>query len=244
MLLFSPRGKLQDIKISFSAICLRTWSQWATMKLFFALILISFHYRSRHPNPKSRPRSHSTNSYYATERGNVIHQGNVRVNEEKIIMTPVTPDQSIRGLEPTWSIVPAPPIGPSNMRCVQGAPVDSPHVVGPILICIFLMLSYISCSAVLMSKIQSWTFLDAFYFCFMSIFTVGFGGLQLNQSNLAACVIYIFIGLILMSTCGHIFYEEVIVKLNLYSLARQAAKPRHLGSKENLADRKADNVLS
>ena len=120
----------------------------------------------------------------------------------------------------------------------------SPHVVGPILICIFLMLSYISCSAVLMSKIQSWTFLDAFYFCFMSIFTVGFGGLQLNQSNLAACVIYIFIGLILMSTCGHIFYEEVIVKLNLYSLARQAAKPRHLGSKENLADRKADNVLS
>ena len=130
------------------------------------------------------------------------------------------------------------------MRCIQGASVDSPHVVGPILICIFLMLSYISCSAVLMSKIQSWTFLDAFYFCFMSIFTVGFGGLQLNQSNLAACVIYIFIGLILMSTCGHIFYEEVIVKLNLYSLARQAAKPRHLGSKENLADRKADNVLS
>jgi len=201
--------------------------------------------RSRHPNPKSRPRSHSANSYYATERGNVIHQGNVRLNEEKIIMTPVTPDQSIRGLEPTWSIVPAPPVGPSsNIRCVQGSPVDRPNVVGPILICIFLMLSYISCSAVLMSKIQSWTFLDSFYFCFMSIFTVGFGGLQLSQSNLAACVIYIFIGLILVSTCGHIFYEEVIVKLNLYSLAIQASKPRHLGSQENLADRKADNVLS
>ena len=159
-------------------------------------------------------------------------------------MTPVTPDQSIRGLEPTWSIVPAPPLGPSNMRCVQGSPEERPNVAGPILICIFLMLSYISCSAVLMSKIQSWTFLDAFYFCFMSIFTVGFGGLQLNQSNLAACVIYIFIGLILVSTCGHIFYEEVIVKLNAYSLSREAAKPRQGGSQENLADRKTDNVRS
>jgi hypothetical protein len=135
-------------------------------------------------------------------------------------MTPVTPDQSIRGLEPTWSIVPAPPLGPSNMRCVQGSPEERPNVAGPILICIFLMLSYISC------------------------ITVGFGGLQLNQSNLAACVIYIFIGLILVSTCGHIFYEEVIVKLNAYSLAREAAKPRQGGSQENLADRKTDNVRS
>ena len=73
---------------------------------------------------------------------------------------------------------------------------------------------------------------------------MGFGGLQLNQSNLVACVIYIFIGLILVSTCGHMFYEVVIVKLNAYSLARESAKPRQGGSKENLADRKTDNVHS
>ena len=56
-------------------------------------------------------------------------------------MTPVTPDQSIRGLEPTWSIVPAPPLGPSNMRCVQGSPEERPNVAGPILICIFFFSS-------------------------------------------------------------------------------------------------------
>jgi len=199
--------------------------------------------RSQQPNLESRPRSHSTNSYYTTERSNVIHQGTVRVNEEKIIMTPVTPDQSIRGLEPTWSVVPAPPLRHQpNMRNAQRASEERPHVAGPILICIFLMLSYISCSAALMSKIQSWTFFDSFYFCFMSIFTVGFGGQELKQSNLMACVIYIFIGLILVSTCSHIFYQEVLVKYNSYNLAREPTKPRQ--SQEYLAEGKTKNSLS
>merc|ERR1712117_453477 len=102
--------------------------------------------RSRQPNLEAIPRSYSTNSYYATEHGNVIHQGNVRVNEEKIIMTPVTPDQSIRGLEPTWSIVPAPIAGKQQNRpCGRGASEERPQVAGPILICIFVILSYISC---------------------------------------------------------------------------------------------------
>ena len=140
-------------------------------------------------------------------------------------MTPVTPDQSIRGLEPTWSIVPAPIAGKQQNRpCGRGASEERPQVAGPILICIFVILSYISCSAFLMSKIQSWTFLDAFYFCFMSIFTVGFGGVHLQKSNLTACVIYIFIGLILVSTCGHIFFEEVLVKLKSYRASRETRK--------------------
>ena len=67
------------------------------------------HYRARHPNFSSRPRSYSSNSYYscAEQSGSsVIHQGHsVRTKEDKIIMTPVTPDQSIRGLDSTWSVV-------------------------------------------------------------------------------------------------------------------------------------------
>jgi len=199
--------------------------------------------RFQQPNLESRPRSHSTNSYYTTERGNVIHQGTARVNEEKIIMTPVTPDQSIRGLEPTWSVVPAPPLRQQpHMRNAIEVSKERPHVAGPILICIFLMLSYISCSAAIMMKIQSWTFFDSFYFCFMSIFTVGFGGLEMRQSNLMACVIYIFIGLILVSTCGHIFYQEVLVKYNSYNLAREPIKPRQ--SQEYLSERKTKKSLS
>ena len=44
--------------------------------------------------------------------------------------------------------------------------------------------SYISCSAVLVARIQSWSFFDAFYFCFMTLFTVGLGGLSPNQVSI------------------------------------------------------------
>ena len=64
----------------------------------------SIHYRSRHLS--SRPRS--SNSYYSTEQSGAIHHGNVKINEDKIIMTPVTPDQSMRGLDSSWSIVSGP----------------------------------------------------------------------------------------------------------------------------------------
>ena len=70
------------------------------------------HYQARHPNLRPRSRSYSSNSYYScsAEPGggsSVIHQGHVRQTKEpdKIIMTPVTPDQSIRGLDSSWSVV-------------------------------------------------------------------------------------------------------------------------------------------
>ena len=83
-------------------------------QLYFHVYLVSLldfdhnsiHYRARHPNLSWRPRSYSCNSYYSSEPSAAIHHGNVRINEDKIIMTPVTPDQSIRGLDSTWSIVP------------------------------------------------------------------------------------------------------------------------------------------
>ena len=234
-LLFFFHGMISGEKLRI----ISQFSFWSISVTFFEVLCFRF----QQPNLESRPRSHSTNSYYTTERGNVIHQGTARVNEEKIIMTPVTPDQSIRGLEPTWSVVPAPPLRQQpHMRNAIEVSKERPHVAGPILICIFLMLSYISCSAAIMMKIQSWTFFDSFYFCFMSIFTVGFGGLEMRQSNLMACVIYIFIGLILVSTCGHIFYQEVLVKYNSYNLAREPIKPRQ--SQEYLSERKTKKSLS
>ena len=87
-----------------------------------------------------------------------------------------------------------------------------------------LVLSYISSSAALLAKLHSWTFVESFHFCFMSIFTVSTGAARLDQSNVAACVIYIFFGLILVSTCGHILYYEVILKISVY---KQLTSSRH-----------------
>lgn len=137
-----------------------------------------------------------------------------------------------------------------NWSAVVGSPrpqtKERPAVAGPCLICIFLLLSYISCSAVLVARIQSWSFFDAFYFCFMTLFTVGLGGLSPNQASLTICVLYIFIGLILVSTCWHIFHQEVVLKLQELDSAKRDGKlaRRGRGGEEWKEENKTGNLHS
>jgi hypothetical protein len=126
---------------------------------------------------------------------------------EKVVLTPGTPEPGRRpaAADPSWSVVVG---GPR-----PAGPAHRPGVLGPSLVCVFLLLGYVSCSAVLVSRIQAWSFFDAFYFCFLALLTVGPGNLSPSQASLPVCVLYIFIGLILVSTCWHIFHEEVVLKL-------------------------------
>ena len=86
----------------------------------------------------------------------------------------------------------------------------------------------------------------------MSIFTVSTGAARLDQSNVAACVIYIFVGLILISTCGHILYYDVILKLSTHNNlttnhpAENSGKVGNPRSQTSVgqADRKRNNVFS
>jgi len=142
--------------------------------------------------------------------------------KDKLMMTSQQGQQHGRrsSSDPDWSVVVGSP---------RPQPKERPAVAGPCLICVFLLLSYISCSAVLVARIQSWSFFDAFYFCFMTLFTVGLGGLSPNQASLTICVLYIFIGLILVSTCWHIFHEEVLQKLQELDSAKRDRKARGRG---------------
>ena len=114
------------------------------------------------------------------------------------------------------------------------------------MILLLLLLSYISSSAVILAKLMSWTYLESFHFCFMSILTVGLGGAGGTETNSLGCIIYIFIGLILLSTAAHIFYSEVIAKIHLYGgqLTNQADKTEGLGNPGRMMDRKRSNVFS
>ena len=152
---------------------------------------------------------------------------------EKIVMTPLTPDESIRGVEPTWTVVPSNRDSSQLPSSSGPASLARPNVAGPIFFCIFLMTSYILCSAVVMAKIQGWTYFQSFYFCFMSLTTIGFGGLRPSQPNLTVCILFILLGVILAATCLHILLEEVVFKLRQFKVSRMAmrrtAEPEGLG---------------
>ena len=155
-------------------------------------------------------------------------------------LTPVTPDQTLRGLEPTWSSL------PTTSTSFPSQSPNKANVVAPIVILLLLLLSYISSGAVILAKLMSWTYLESFHFCFMAILTVGLGGAGGSETNSLGCIIYIFIGLILLSTAAHIFYSEVIAKIHLYGgqLTSQADKTEGLGSLGRMMDRKRSNVFS
>lgn len=68
-------------------------------------------------------------------------------------------------------------------------------------------------------KLENWSLLDSFYFCFMSLTTIGFGDmipgsdlLPQNESNSTIwfCSIYIMSGMALTAMCFNVVHDEII----------------------------------
>ncbi|TRY70031.1 hypothetical protein TCAL_15016 [Tigriopus californicus] len=98
-----------------------------------------------------------------------------------------------------------------------------PNIALPIFGCVGLLVIYVACGAAVMADTQNWRYGEGIYFCFVSLFTVGFGGLRPDDPNLWYCVLYIFFGLALISTCAHIVKQQVFDELRRY----RTIKMRH-----------------
>ncbi|XP_054166609.1 TWiK family of potassium channels protein 7-like [Oppia nitens] len=89
----------------------------------------------------------------------------------------------------------------------------------PITVCLTLVISYICGGAWFFSNSEDWTFLDASYFCFVTLSTIGFGDLVPGrtvlstpadgQITLAICALYLLFGMALLAMSLNLVKEKV-----------------------------------
>ncbi|CRK91732.1 CLUMA_CG005367, isoform A [Clunio marinus] len=96
----------------------------------------------------------------------------------------------------------------------------------PIWLCVFLVIGYIIGGAFLFNTWEGWNLLDAAYFCFITLTTIGFGdfvpaqGEKENpEQSIALCSLYLLFGIALLAMSFNLVQEEVISKVK--SIARR-----------------------
>jgi hypothetical protein len=155
-------------------------------------------------------------------------------------------DSNSGGGDPSWTLLLPPP--PQHDDSPHGGHLTSlarPSAAGPVLICLFLMVSYVGCSGALLAQLRGGSYLDSLFYCFMTILTIGHnnnaaaatggplwgdhgcGGGSGDQQEAAhlGSLLYILIGLILEATCLHILYEEVYLKAAAAGKGRGGRRP-------------------
>ncbi|XP_063930178.1 potassium channel subfamily K member 9 isoform X2 [Zophobas morio] len=107
---------------------------------------------------------------------------------------------------------------------------DVQTVTVPVTICLVIMVGYICGGALLFCKWEDWEFMDAFYFCFISLSTIGFGDLvpgdkiyrrgdgtdlvdEVLELSFIFCSMYLMLGMALIAMCFNLMQEEVIHKI-------------------------------
>lgn len=101
------------------------------------------------------------------------------------------------------------------------------HCHIPVCIVLFLLLAYICVGAAIFSAWENWSFLDAAYFCFIALATIGFGDFvptsfitskhstdnsKSEYVQMIACCAYLVFGLILIAMSFSLLQDEVVAR--------------------------------
>ncbi|XP_070183659.1 uncharacterized protein [Littorina saxatilis] len=100
-------------------------------------------------------------------------------------------------------------------------PIDTSNVRVPVWVTLLIMTCYIVGGAVMFSMWEEdWDFLEGYYFCFITLSTIGFGdyvpGTSLDswaaQEKWIMCCVYLLLGMAMQAMCFHLMQEEVRAK--------------------------------
>ncbi|KAG7299217.1 hypothetical protein JYU34_017769 [Plutella xylostella] len=140
-----------------------------------------------------------------------------------------------------------PPAFHSRQIDVYATPLDQPPKEEikpvPIWLCVLLVASYIVAGTFLFKRWEGWPYLDAAYFCFITLTTIGFGDFVPAQyvfhgsggaadaaaavHSIALCSLYLLFGIALLAMSFNLVQEEV--RANVAALATRLGiiKPEH-----------------
>ena len=88
----------------------------------------------------------------------------------------------------------------------------------PLKICFFLVLSYVLFGAYIFQRMENWSYLNAAYFCVITLTTIGFGDLVPKNNDpdtapevsIALSSLYILVGMSLMSMTYTMVQDQVM----------------------------------
>ncbi|XP_060534085.1 TWiK family of potassium channels protein 7 [Cylas formicarius] len=95
-------------------------------------------------------------------------------------------------------------------------------ILAPILLCLVMMFIYICIGTFVLYKLENWSLLDGFYFCFMSLTTIGFGNMvpgsdpfpeHDSSTTMWFCSIYIMSGMALTAMSFNVVHDEIVHRL-------------------------------
>ncbi len=91
----------------------------------------------------------------------------------------------------------------------------------PLLVTVFVIPLYLTLGAILFGIWEKWSFLDSFYFCFITLTTIGFGDfvpgaalkVAAEKEKLISAAAYILFGLVLIAMCVNLMKEQLSQKV-------------------------------
>lgn len=93
----------------------------------------------------------------------------------------------------------------------------------PASLVLLFLAGYVCIGAAIFSSTSGWSFLDAAYFCFIALSTIGIGdklpqnGDLHTQVQLFACCLYLFLGLVVVAMCFTLVQEEITNKCRQFA---------------------------
>ncbi|XP_071170980.1 uncharacterized protein [Mytilus edulis] len=86
----------------------------------------------------------------------------------------------------------------------------------PLVVPVIILFVYLFLGALMYTRWEDWSYLDAFYFTFISVSTIGFGDITpAHTKYFIVTSIYVFVGLALVSVCINVFMEFYIVSIKV-----------------------------